>query len=69
MNYRFSTEFHHVLNSGPGGMDAPIILARDSPGLFVALSAGVLRAIIYDDDILVPLIRCPAWLGDIVGKA
>ncbi|KAH8030714.1 hypothetical protein HPB51_011514 [Rhipicephalus microplus] len=56
MNYRSSTEFRHVHNSGPGGVDAPISLARDSPGLFVVSSAGVLRAIIYDDDILVPSI-------------
>lgn len=56
MNYRSSTEFRHVRNSGPGGVDAPISLTRDSPGLFVASSAGVLRAIIYDDDILVPSI-------------
>ncbi|KAL3182951.1 hypothetical protein MRX96_006747 [Rhipicephalus microplus] len=56
MNYRSSTEFCHVCNSGPGGVDASISLARDSPGLFVASSAGVLRAIIYDDDILVPSI-------------
>ncbi|KAL3228260.1 hypothetical protein MRX96_024016 [Rhipicephalus microplus] len=53
MDYRSSTEFRHVRNSGPGGVDAPISLARDSPGRFVASSAGVLRAIIYDDDILV----------------
>ncbi|KAL3228660.1 hypothetical protein MRX96_023792 [Rhipicephalus microplus] len=52
MNYRSSTEFRHVRNSGPGGVDAPISLAGDSPGLFVASSAGVLRTIIYDDDIM-----------------
>ncbi|KAH6944096.1 hypothetical protein HPB50_001912 [Hyalomma asiaticum] len=56
VNHRSSTEFRHVRNSGPGGVDGPIYLARDSSGLFVASSAGVLRAIIYDDDILVPSI-------------
>ncbi|KAH8020327.1 hypothetical protein HPB51_000644 [Rhipicephalus microplus] len=53
MNCRSSTEFRHVCNYGPGGVDAPNSLTRDSPGLFVASSAGVLHAIIYDDDILV----------------
>ncbi|KAH6924022.1 hypothetical protein HPB50_010585 [Hyalomma asiaticum] len=53
VNHRSSTEFRHVRNSGPGGVDGPIYLARDSSGLFVASSAGVLGAIIYDDDILV----------------
>ncbi|KAH6926282.1 hypothetical protein HPB50_016374 [Hyalomma asiaticum] len=56
VNHRSSTEFRHVRNSSPGGVDGPIYLARDSSGLFVASSAGVLRAIIYDDDILVPSI-------------
>ncbi|KAH7990025.1 hypothetical protein HPB51_026493 [Rhipicephalus microplus] len=56
VNYRSSTEFRHVRNSGSGGVDAPISLTRDSHGLLVASSAAVLRAIFYDDDILVPSI-------------
>ncbi|KAH7976026.1 hypothetical protein HPB52_008230 [Rhipicephalus sanguineus] len=55
-NYPSSTEFVHVHNSGLGGVYGPICLARDSSGLFIASSAGVLRAVIYGDDILFPSI-------------